>query len=99
MVLLDLSAAFDLVDPQLLLQKLKLYGAGDEVLGWFESYLTGREQAVWIDHSLSDFLPCSVGVPHGSNLGPFLFLIFYNDLPDFLTCDVEAYILMTLLYQ
>ena len=54
-VLLDLSAAFDLVDPQLLLQKLKLYGAGDEVLGWFESYLTGREQAVWIDHSLSDF--------------------------------------------
>ena len=46
MVLLDLSAAFDLVDPQLLLQKLKLYGAGDEVLGGFESYLTGREQAI-----------------------------------------------------
>ena len=42
MVLLDLSAAFDLVDPQLLLQKLKLYGAG-------------REQEVWINHSLSDF--------------------------------------------
>ena len=41
-VLLDLSAAFDLVDPQLLLQKLKLYGAG-------------REQEVWIDLSLSDF--------------------------------------------
>ena len=49
MVLLDLSAAFDLVDPQLLLQKLKLYGAGDEALGWFESYLSGREQAFWID--------------------------------------------------
>ena len=55
MVLLDLSAAFDLVDPQLLLQKLKLYGADDEVQGLFESILTAREQAVWIDHSLSDF--------------------------------------------
>ena len=90
-VLLDLSAAFDLVDPDLLLQKLRIYGVEDDVLSWLETYLTGRHQAVWIDHIMSDFLPCEVGVPQGSNLGPLLFLIFFNDLPEFLSCDVDAY--------
>ena len=89
--MLDLSAAFDLVDPGLLLEKLKIYGVEEEILVWLESYLTGRHQAVWIDHVMSDFLPCEVGVPQGSNLGPLLFLIFFNDLPQFLSCDVDAY--------
>ena len=90
-VLLDLSAAFDLVDPDLLLQKLKIYGFDDNILAWVESYLTDRHQAVWIDHVLSDFLPCQVGVPQGSNLGPLFFLIFYNDLPYSIKCEVDAY--------
>ena len=62
-VLLDLSAAFDLVDHGLLLQKLKAYGLDDDILCWVESYLTNRYQAVWIDHALSEFLSCKVGVP------------------------------------
>ena len=85
-VLLDLSAAFDLVDPVLLLEKLKVYGFDEETLHWVESYLTDRYQAVWIDHALSDFLSCKVGVPQGSNLGPL-----FNDLPSFLKCEADAY--------
>ena len=69
-VLLDLSAAFDLVDPDLLLQKLRAYGFDEDSLQWVHSYLTDRQPAVWIDHALSDFLPCEFRVPQGSNLGP-----------------------------
>ena len=90
-ILLDLSAAFDLVEPDLLLKKLRIYGLDDDYLSWIHSYLSNKFQAVWIHHALSDFLPCDIGVPQGSNLGPLFFLIFFNDLPGNLNCEVDSY--------
>ena len=82
-LLLDLSAAFDVVDHQILLQKLELYNCSQNTISWFRSYLEGRTQIVTVESKLSD--PKPVGeqeVPQGSLLRPIVFLVFYNDFPD-----------------
>ena len=81
-VLLDMSAAFDLVDKSILIDKLKLYGFDAGSSSWLDSYLSDRSQKVFLDGELSDALQVEVGVPQGSILGPILYCLMVNDLPE-----------------
>ena len=80
-MMLDLSAAFDLVNHSLLLQKLHLMGFDGHTINWCKSYLGGRSQCVYVDGQFSELKPVSVGVPQGSVLGALFYILFVNDLP------------------
>ena len=86
-IFLDLKKAFDTMDHEILLQKLKFSCMCQASLNWFASYLTKKTQKTFLEGVLSDSSTIKCRIPQGSILGPLLFIVCINDLP---SCDLYS---------
>ena len=98
-VALDISKAFGRVWHAGLLHKLKSYGISVQIFGLISSFLSSMWLRVVLDGKSSQEYPVNAGVPQGSILGPTLFLLYINDLPDDVICDIAIYADDTALYS
>ena len=98
-IALDICKAFDRVWHTGLLHKLKSYGISGQIFGLISSFLSNRRLQVVLDGKSSQEYPVNARVPQGSILGPILFLLYINDLPDDVICNIAIYADDTTLYS
>ena len=98
-ILLDFAKAFDKVSHKRLAAKLKNCGVDGSTLLWIQDFLNSRTQVVVVDGEESDVAPVTSGVPQGTVLGPALFLVYINDLPDGLSGTPRLFADDCLLYR
>ena len=96
----DFMKAFDKVPHQRLLLKVESYGITGDILLWIKDFLANRIQRVCVEGHFSDWSRITSGIPQGSVLGPILFLIFINDLPECISdCSIKIFADDTKLYK
>ena len=94
--MLDLSAALDTLDHNILLDRLgRYFGFSRTVLRWFSSYLTGRIQCVTIGNTTSSSRRLEFGVPQGSILGPLLFTLYTAPIQDIISAHITYIVCST----
>jgi Reverse transcriptase (RNA-dependent DNA polymerase)/Endonuclease-reverse transcriptase len=99
LIFLDFAKAFDKVSHDFLLHKLSSYGLDQDTVDLVKSFLSNRTQKVVVDGQESSAIPVTSGVPQGSVLGPLLFLLYINDLPDNVKSQFRLFADDSLLYR
>ena len=97
-IVMDFSKAFDKVDHKRLLLKFHRFGINKDIITWIKSFLSNRTQRIVLDGEESDSCPVMSGVPQGSVLGPCLFLLYINDMPDMIQSNIRLFADDTIMY-